>query len=95
MRKIVLNLLPYGILCLVTLILIMIWWPLEGGWVALTNSWIALFFVCVFCAIFLFQEDIYHFLDRNIKSNFLGSTDHYKNIVIFQSYLRMTRNFRN
>jgi len=74
MRKIILNILPYGILCLLTLLLIMIWWPLEGGWVALTNSWIALFFVCLFCAIFLFQEDIYHFLDRNIKSDFLGST---------------------
>ena len=75
MRKILLTILPYGILCLLTLILIMLFWPMEqGGLVELTNSWIALFFVCTFCAIFLFQDDIYHFLEQNIKSNFLLSS---------------------
>ncbi len=74
MRRILLNILPYGILCLIVLILIMIFWPLEKDWVQLTNSWIALFFISVFCAIFLFQEDIYHFLDQNIKSNFFSTS---------------------
>ena len=75
MRKILLTILPYGILCLFTLILIMLFWPLgQGGLVGLTNSWLALFFICTFCAIFLFQEDIYHFLDQKIKGNFLIST---------------------
>jgi len=45
----------------------------QGGLVELTNSWIGLFFVYAFCAIFLFQDDIYHFLEQNIKSNFLLS----------------------
>ena len=75
MRKILLTILPYGILCLFTLILIMLFWPLgQGGLVGLTNSWLALFFICTFCAIFLFQEDIYHFLDQKIKGNFLTSS---------------------
>ncbi len=45
----------------------------QRGLVELTNSWIALLFVCTFCAIFLFQENIYHFLDQKIKGNFLVS----------------------
>ncbi|MFW6135156.1 MAG: hypothetical protein ACOC5R_06230 [Elusimicrobiota bacterium] len=68
MRKLIIMVLPYGILCLITLILAIIWWPIkDGGWVQLTNSWIALFFVCAFCAIFLFQEDIDHFFENHIK----------------------------
>ncbi|MDD3655872.1 MAG: hypothetical protein PHI72_03800 [Atribacterota bacterium] len=74
MRKAVVHALPYGVLCLFTLLIIMIFWPVEQGWIQLSNSWIALFFVCAFCAIFLFQEDIYHFLDQNITSNFLGAS---------------------
>ena len=75
MRKILLTVLPYGILCLLTLILIMLFWPMgQGDLVELTNSWLALFFICTFCAIFLFQENIYHFLDQKIKGNFLIST---------------------
>ena len=75
MRKILLTVLPYGILCLLTLILIMLFWPMgQGDLVELTNSWLALFFICTFCAIFLFQENIYHFLDQKIKGNFLTSS---------------------
>ena len=75
MRKILLTILPYGILCLITSIIVLIFWPMgQVGLVELTNSWIALFFICIFCAIFLFQEDIYHFLDQNIKNNFLMSS---------------------
>lgn len=73
MRKIALNTLPYGILCLLTMLFVTIFWPLEQGLVELTNSWIGLFFVCLFCAIFLFQEEIYQFLDQHIKLEFLGS----------------------
>ena len=73
MRKMILMVLPYSVLCLVVLLLGMIWWPNEGGWVQLTNSWVALFFICSFCAIFLFQEEIYHFLDKNSKNIFFGS----------------------
>ncbi len=75
MRKILFTILPYGVLCLLTIIIIILFWPMEqGGLVELTNSWIGLFFVCAFCAIFLFQDDIYHFLEQNIKSNFLLSS---------------------
>jgi len=70
MRKIMLLALPYSILCLVTLLLGIIWWPSEGGLVQLTNSLVALFFICSFCAIFLFQEEIYHFLDKHIENVF-------------------------
>lgn len=73
MRKIMLVALPYSILCLVTLLLGIIWWPSEGGLVQLTNSLIALFFICSFCAIFLFQEEIYHFLDKHIENIFSPS----------------------
>jgi len=65
---------PYGILCLLVLLISLIWWPAEGGWVQLTNSWIGLFFVCSFCAIFLFQEDIYHFLEKNSIITFFASS---------------------
>jgi hypothetical protein len=68
MRKIILMILPYGILCLAALILGMIWWRIAGGWVQLTNSWVALFFVISFCAIFLYQEEIYHFFDHHMKN---------------------------
>ncbi len=70
MRKIILTVLPYSILFLITLLMSIIWWPIDGGWVQLTNSWVALFFICSFCAIFLFQEEIYHFLDQHIKNIF-------------------------
>lgn len=75
MRKILLTILPYGILCLLTLVITMLFWPMgQRGLVELTNSWIGLFFVCAFCAIFLFQNNIYHYLEQNIKSNFLLSS---------------------
>ena len=75
MRKILLTILPYGVLCLLTLIIIMLFYPMgQRDLVALSNSWIGLFFVCAFCAIFLFQDDIYHYLEQNIKSNFLLSS---------------------
>jgi hypothetical protein len=48
----------------------LIWWPVRGGLVQLTNSWIGLFFICAFCAVFLFQEDISHFLEKNFKNVF-------------------------
>jgi hypothetical protein len=70
MRKIMFMTLPYGILCLFTLIISLIWWPAEGGLVQLSNSWIGLFFICAFCAVFLFQEDISHFLEKNLKDVF-------------------------
>ncbi len=73
MRKIILTVLPYSVLCLVTLILGIIWWPNEGGWVQLTNSWVALFFISSFCAIFLFREEIHHFLDQHSKNIVFGS----------------------
>jgi hypothetical protein len=74
MKKLVLMVMPYGILCLLVLLISLIWWPAEGGWVQLTNSWIGLFFVCSFCAIFLFQEDIYHFLEKNSIITFFASS---------------------
>ena len=73
MRKIVLNTLPYGILCLLIMLFVIIFWPPEQGLAQLTNSWIGLFFISFFCAIFLFQEEIYQFLDQHIKLDFLGS----------------------
>lgn len=66
--------LPYTVLIMVFFILGLIWWPIDGGWIKLTNSWIALIFVCMFCAIFLFQDDIYHLLDKQMKGIFFGST---------------------
>jgi len=75
--------LPFGILCLLTLIISLIWWPTEGGLVQLTNSWIGLFFICDFCAVFLFQEDISHFLEKNFKNIFSipsGSLQQDKNL---------------
>jgi len=83
MRKLVLMVLPYGILFLFTLIISLIWWPAGGSWVQLTNSWIGLFFVCSFCAIFLFQEDIYHFLEKHSNNTFFsssGSLQKHKNL---------------
>lgn len=71
MRKIVLTVFPYLLLILVTLFLSIIWWPADGGFVQLTNSWIGLFFVAVFCIIFLLQDEIYHLLDYHSKNNFL------------------------
>ena len=76
MRKFIIMVLPYIILGFISFILAIIWWSTVGGWVQLTNSWIALFFICGFCAIFLFQEDVYHFLDhytRNIAFISSGS----------------------
>lgn len=71
-RKILLTILPYAVLCLFTLLIVIIFWPFDqADWIELTNSGIALFFISMFCAIFLFHEDIYHFLDQNIKGNFL------------------------
>ncbi len=71
-RKILLTILPYGILCLLTMLLAVLFWPFDkAGWVELTNSEIALFFVSAFCAIFLYQENIFHFLDKKVKSNLL------------------------
>lgn len=68
MRKVILLALPYGILLLLVLILALIVKPVNSGWVELSNSWVALFFVAAFCGIFLYQEEIYHFLDHNIKT---------------------------
>ncbi len=73
MRKEILTVLPYGILILICLFLAIIWWPSGGGWAELTNSWVGLFFICSFCAIFLFQEDIYHYLDQHINRYLFGS----------------------
>jgi hypothetical protein len=70
MNRLLLITLPYGILCLLTLVISLIWWPVRGGLVQLTNSWIGLFFICAFCAVFLFQEDISHFLEKNFKNVF-------------------------
>jgi len=67
MRKIVLTALPYSFLGLITLIISLIWWPADGGFAQLTNSWIGFLFICCFCAIFLFQEEIYHLLNQHIK----------------------------
>ena len=72
MRRMILIVLPYTILCLLTLLVSIIWWPTDGSWVQLTNSWIALFFISSFCAIFLFQEEIYHFFDQHIKNIFFA-----------------------
>ena len=72
MRRMILMVLPYSILCLLTLFMSVIWWPTDGGWVQLTNSWIALFFISSFCAIFLFQEEIYHFFDQHVKNIFFA-----------------------
>lgn len=74
MRKILLAALPYGILGLLTMLLVIIFWPPELGLVELTNSWIGLFFISAFCAVFLFQEDISQFFDQNIKWSFLGTS---------------------
>jgi len=60
-------LLPYIILCFITLILGIICWPTYEGWIKFTNSWVSLFFVCSFCAIFLFQDELYQFFDNHIK----------------------------
>lgn len=70
MKRLLLMTLPYGMLCLLTLVISLIWWPARGGLVQLTNSWIGLFFICAFCAVFLFQEDISHFLEKNLKNIF-------------------------
>ena len=73
MRRMILMVLPYSILCLLTLLISIIWWPTDGDWVQLTNSWIALFFISTFCAIFLFQEEIYHFFDQHVKNILFAS----------------------
>ena len=74
MRKILLTALPYGALVLFAMILVLIFWPPESGLIELTNSWIGLFFISAFCAIFLFQEDIYQFFDQRTKWGFLGAS---------------------
>lgn len=75
MRNFFLNILPYSLLCLLTIIITMIFWPVgQLGWVQFTNSWIAFLFFCFFCVIFLFQEEIVSFLNQNIKPSFLKST---------------------
>lgn len=74
MRRILLTALPYGALVLFAMILVLIFWPPESGLIELTNSWIGLFFISAFCAIFLFQEDIYQFFDQRTKWGFLGAS---------------------
>ena len=74
MRRILLTALPYGALVLFAMILVLIFWPPESGLIELTNSWIGLFFISAFCAIFLFQEDIYQFFDQRIKWGFLSTS---------------------
>lgn len=83
MRKIILTALPYCFLCLIALVISIIWWPVDAGFVRLTNSWIGLLFICSLCAIFLFQEEIYHFADQHIKNIFFYSNEplqKYKNL---------------
>ena len=74
MRKILLNVIPYGILSLLSMLLGIVFWPPELGLAELTNSWVGLFFIGAFCAIFLFQEDIYQFFDQHIKWSFFGTS---------------------
>lgn len=74
MRKIMINIIPYICLLLLAILLTIIWWPSGGNWIQLSNSWIALFVISTFCAIFLFQEEINHYLDRYLSSGLFQSS---------------------
>ena len=70
MRKIILVALSYFSLLVLSLILFIIWWLQGGTWIGFTNSWLAFLVTGLFFALFLFQEEVYGFLDRNIKLPF-------------------------
>ncbi|MFA7203112.1 MAG: hypothetical protein WC188_05345 [Candidatus Caldatribacteriota bacterium] len=83
MRKIVLTALPYFALGFLILLISIIWWPVNGGLVQLTNSWVGFFFICSFCVVFLFQEEIYIFLNQYIKGFlFIPGTPQQKHRVL-------------
>jgi hypothetical protein len=83
MRKIILTALPYFVLGFFTLLISIIWWPADGGFVQLTNSWLGFVFICSFCAIFLFQEEIYLFFNQHSKGFlFIPGTLQQKNRIL-------------
>lgn len=86
MRKIVLTALPYFALGFLILLISIIWWPVNGGLVQLTNSWVGFFFICSFCVVFLFQEEIYIFLINTSKALYLYQVHHSKNIEFCLKY---------
>lgn len=83
MRKIILISILYGFFGITVLVLGLIGYAFYGSVVQFSNSWLALFAVCLFCVIFLLQEELYPVLDHHFKNlNFRVNRQQQKQLLL-------------